>query len=74
MFQNCYILNKNNDDPDFLKKVITGPADFFLFPKMKTPMKLKRFARIEEIKEKVAVGDTKKHVSEVFRGFEKMLA
>ena len=27
-------------------------ADFFLFLKMKTPMKGKRFARIEEIKEK----------------------
>ena len=27
-------------------------ADFFLFPKLKTPMKVKRFATIEEIKEK----------------------
>ena len=58
--------------PPYLPDLV--PADFFLFPKLKTPMKLKRFARIEEIKEKVAVGDTKKHVSEVFRGFEKMLA
>ena len=29
-----------------------APADFFLFPKLKTPMKGKRFAAIEEIKEK----------------------
>ena len=28
------------------------PADFFLFPKLKTPMRGKRFATIEEIKEK----------------------
>ena len=29
-----------------------APTDFFLFPKLKTPMKGKRFATIEEIKEK----------------------
>ena len=29
-----------------------APADFFLFPKLKTPIKGKRFATIEEIKEK----------------------
>ena len=29
-----------------------APAEFFLFPKLKTPMKGKRFATIEEIKEK----------------------
>ena len=29
-----------------------GPADFFLFPVLKTPTKGKRFATIEEIKEK----------------------
>ena len=29
-----------------------APADFFLFPKLKTPMKAKRFAMIEEIEEK----------------------
>ncbi|KAA1414165.1 hypothetical protein F0U44_22385, partial [Nocardioides humilatus] len=29
-----------------------APADFFLFPKLKTPMKGKRFATIEAIKEK----------------------
>ena len=28
------------------------PTDFFLFPKLKTPMKGKRFATTEEIKEK----------------------
>ena len=37
----------------------------------------KRFATIEEMKEKskeTLVGDTKKRVSEVFRGLEKTLA
>ena len=29
-----------------------APADFFFFPKLKTPMKGKRFATIEAIKEK----------------------
>ena len=29
-----------------------APADFFLFPKLKTQMKGKHFAMIEEIKEK----------------------
>ena len=29
-----------------------APADFLLFPKLKIPMKVKRFATIEEIKEK----------------------
>ena len=29
-----------------------APADFFLFPKLKTPMKENRLATIEEIKEK----------------------
>ena len=29
-----------------------APFDFFLFPKLKTPMKGKRVATIEEIKEK----------------------
>ena len=29
-----------------------GPADFFLFPKLKTPMKGKRFPTVDEIKEK----------------------
>ena len=28
------------------------PADFFLFPKLKTPMKGKHFAMSEELKEK----------------------
>ena len=48
------------------------PDDFFFFPKLKTPMKLKHFATIEEMKEKSS--DTKKRVSEVFRGLEKTLA
>ena len=52
------------------------PADFFLFPKQKTPMKEKRFATIEQIKkiETKAVGDTKKHISEVSRGLKKKLS
>ena len=41
------------------------PADFFLLPKLKTPMKGRRFAAIEEMK------DTKKRASKVFRGLEK---
>ena len=43
-----------------------APAEFFLFPKPKTPMKRKRFATIEEIKEieTEAVGDTKNSVFE----------
>ena len=54
-------------------------ADFFLFPKLKTPIKEKRFTTIEEIRDKRkietgALGDTKKPVSKVFRGWEKMLA
>ena len=48
-------------------------AEFFLFPKLKTPTKGKRLATTEEI-EAGDVGDTKKLVSEMFRGLEKMLA
>ena len=53
-----------------------APADFFLFPKLKTPMKGKSFATIEVIKrnnETGVVGDTKKRVFEVLRGLAKML-
>ena len=52
-------------------------ADFLLFPKLKTPMKGKCFAAIEKIKEKSKqklLGDTKKGISEVFRGLQKTLA
>ena len=42
-----------------------APAEFFLFPKLRTPMKGKRFATIEEMKEK---SPTAPGVSEVFRG------
>ena len=52
-------------------------ANFFLFPKLKTPMKEKRFATIEEFKRKIetgTVGDTKKRFSELLRGLEKTLA
>ena len=51
--------------PPYLPDLI--PADFFLFPKLKVPMKRKYFATIEI----GAAGDTKKRVSEAFRGLEK---
>ena len=54
----------------------TKTADLFYLIKLKTPMKRKRFATIEKIKEKVetgAVGDTKKCISGVFRVLEKTL-
>ena len=47
-------------------------ANTFLFPKLKTLMKGKRFVTIEEIKEKSTkqlAGDSKNRVSEVFQGF-----
>ena len=42
-----------NDNPDLLKNVTTGDADFFHFTKLKAPIKGKRFTTIEEIKEKL---------------------
>ena len=54
-----------------------APADFFLSPKLKTPMKGKHFATIEEIKEKSKhqlLAMPKKNLSEVLRGLEKTLA
>ena len=39
-----------NDDPDVHKKVITSDESFLIFPKLKTPMKGKGFATIEDIK------------------------
>ena len=50
-----------------------APADFYLFPKLKTPMKGKHFATIEEIKEK-SKQKLLARVSEVFSGLEKTLA
>ena len=47
-----------------------APSDFFPFSKLKTPMKGKHFATIEETE---VVNDTKKRISEVFRGLEKTL-
>ena len=44
-----------------------APGDCFLFPKLKTPMKGKRFVTIEEIKEK----SKQERVSKVFQGLEK---
>ena len=58
--------------PSFLKDL--APADFFLFPKLKTPRKGKHFAKIEEIKEKSKqelLAILKSTFSEVFRGLEK---
>ena len=46
---------------------------FFLFPKLKSTVKEKRFATIEVI-ETGAVGNNKKYVSEEFRSLEKTLA
>ena len=49
-----------------------GVVDFFLFPKLKTTMKGKRFTMIEEIKEKHrSCWRYQKRVSGVFRGLEK---
>ena len=51
------------------------PADCFLFQKLKTALKRKRFAAIDKRKiETEAAGGTKKRVSKVFRGLEKALA
>ena len=64
------IMSQSPNSPDL------APADFFLFKQFKTPMKGKRFATVEEIKEKSktgTVGDTKKRILEVFRGLEKTL-
>ena len=44
--------NKTVIMPQPLYSPYLDPADVFLFPKLKTPMKGKRFATIEEIKEK----------------------
>ena len=61
------MLTTFNDYIHLLKKVITGPSDFFLFPNLKPPMKGKHFVTIEEIKVRKidveAVGDTKRRVS-----------
>ena len=46
------MLTTFNGNSDFHKKVITDPRGLFPFPKLKTPMKGKLFAPIEEIKEK----------------------
>ena len=50
------------------------PANFFLLPKLKSPMQGQRVATIKEIKKIEAEIDTKKRISEVFRGLEKTLA
>ena len=45
-------MSTNKGDPDLFKKVITGDADFFLFTKLKAPLRGKRFSAIEEMKKK----------------------
>ena len=45
---------------------VLAPGDFFVFPKLKTPMKGKRFATIEKIK-KIETGT----IPQAFRGLEK---
>ena len=53
-----------------------APSDFFLLPKLKRPMKGRRFATIEEIKTALLeeLDYTKKGLSEVLWGLEKALA
>ena len=73
----CEFLTKNKNSNNGPTIVSLGPADFFLFPKQKTPNKGKRFDTIEEIKEKSKQQeevDTKKRVTAVFRRSQKMLA
>ena len=62
----CGFLAKNQilimPQPPYLPDLVT--VDFFLCPKLKTPMKGQRFAAIEEIKEKSKQADTK-YVSKI---------
>ncbi|UYV84605.1 hypothetical protein LAZ67_X002792 [Cordylochernes scorpioides] len=49
------MLDSVRDDSNLLQRVITGdenwpPCDFFLFPKLKRPMKGRRYASLDEIK------------------------
>ena len=56
---------------------VLATTDFFLFPKLKTPMKGNRFATNEEIKEKrnqEILALTKSVLQKCFKGVEKMLA
>ena len=46
------VKNKTVIMPQSLYSADLEPVDFFLFPKLKTPMKGKRFATIEVVKEK----------------------
>ena len=65
-----------NDDPDLLKKVITGPHWLFSPSKTEDTHEKKAFCYDWLDKSKIdtgAVGDTKKHISEVFQRLEKTL-
>ena len=56
---------------------VLATTDFFLFPKLKSPMKGNRFAKIEEIKEKrnqEILALKKSVLQKCFEGVEKMLA
>ena len=69
------VKNKTVNMPQPPYSVDLAYGDFFLFSKLKTPMKRKRFARIKEIQKKKnetgAVENTKKRISKVYRGLEK---
>ena len=67
--------------PSFMPQPLYSPvlasADFFLFPKLKTPMKVKRFATIEEIKVKSQqklLAIPKSAFQKSFKDWEKTLA
>ena len=72
-------LNKNKTViiPQPLYSPDLAPTDFYLFAKLETPMKGKRFTTIEEVKEKSKLkllAIQKKLFSEVLQGLEKTLA
>ena len=67
------MLTTFNDDPDLLEKVITGDESWLYGYDIETKAQSFRFAAIEEIKEKSKQELLAKRVSEVFRGWEKML-
>ena len=75
--QNCgkksWILNHDNAPAHRFTGL--GPAEFFLFRQLKTPTKAFCYDWGDKRKiETGAICDTKKCVSEVFRGLEKILA
>ena len=64
--------NKTVIMPQPLYSPDLAPADFYLFPKLKAPMKVFYYDWGDKWKiETGALGDTKKYVSEAFRRLEK---